>query len=614
MPSKPSDAAFDHKAFMKTASTQPGVYRMLDGSGEILYVGKAKSLKARLASYFRAQGQSAKTAAMVAKIRGIETIVTNSEGEALILEQNLIKEHRPPYNILLRDDKSYPYIFLSEGKWPRLALHRGVKRKKGHYFGPYPSSGAAKETLVLLQKVFRVRQCEESFFRNRTRPCLQYQIGRCKGPCVDDLVEQGEYLQDVKDSRDFLEGKNQELIYDLIQRMEKSSEALEFESAASLRDSIHHLRKVQEKQVIAVNAGDADVFGMVNEPGGSCVLVMFVRQGRVLGTRHFFPPIAHDGDVSEGLESFLGQFYISLADSRDFPREIVLPMAVAGQSALEEAVRSVAGKVVKLRHSVRGERKDWLALAERNARHTLNIHLADRRNIHERFLDLQNSLSLPEMPQRIECFDISHTMGEGTVASCVVFDQEGARKSDYRRFNIEGVTPGDDYAAIEQAVERRYARVLKEEGVLPDLLLIDGGIGQLNKAMGVMENLQLNTITVFGVAKGETRKPGLEVLINGRTGREYALDGASPGLHLVQQVRDESHRFAITGHRARRDKQRKRSQLEDIAGVGAKRRSALLSFFGSIKGVREATVEELAKVQGVSVQLARQIYDTLHHH
>ncbi|WP_281648275.1 excinuclease ABC subunit UvrC [Parendozoicomonas sp. Alg238-R29] len=608
--SSQSTSPFDHKAFLRTASEQPGVYQMLDGNGEKLYVGKAKSLKKRLASYFRPQGRSVKTTAMVEKIRSIETIVTNSEGEALILEQNLIKDNRPPYNILLRDDKSYPFIFLSEGRWPRLALHRGAKRKKGRYFGPYPSSGAARESLVLLQKVFRVRQCEDSYFRNRTRPCLQYQIQRCKGPCVD-LVDEGEYLQDVQDSIGFLEGKNQELIYDLISRMEQASEKLEFEAAADYRDSIHYLRKVQEKQVIAVDSGDADIVGVVSEPGGSCVLVMFVRRGQVLGTRHFFPDFSHEDGLAENLESFLGQFYISLAGRRDFPRDIILPVAIAGHEALSEAVRSVAGKAVTLRHKVRGQRKDWLALAERNARHTLTSHLADRRNIYERFLSLQQALSLNSMPERIECFDISHTMGEGTVASCVVFDQEGARKSDYRRFNISGITPGDDYAAIHQAVERRYCRVLREEGVLPDLLLIDGGLGQLNKAMEVMSSLQLDHITVFGVAKGETRKPGLEVLINGRTNKEYALDASTPGLHLVQQVRDESHRFAITGHRQRRDKKRARSQLEDIPGVGAKRRAALLSFFGSVKGVREATVEELSKVQGVSQAMAQQIHDAL---
>ncbi|MTI12082.1 excinuclease ABC subunit UvrC [Sansalvadorimonas verongulae] len=610
MSSQPS-SPFDHKTFLKTASEQPGVYRMVDEEGGTLYVGKAKSLKKRLASYFRSQGRSVKTTAMVEKIRSIETIVTNSEGEALILEQNLIKDNRPPYNILLRDDKSYPFIFLSEGQWPRLGLHRGTKRKKGRYFGPYPSSGSAKESLVLLQKVFRVRQCEDSYFRNRTRPCLQYQIQRCKGPCVD-LVDEQEYQQDVQDSVSFLEGKSQELIYDLISRMESASEQLEFETAASYRDSIHQLRKVQEKQVITVESGDADIFGVISEPGGSCVLVMFVRQGRMLGTRHFFPGFSHDDNLAENLESFLGQFYISLAESRDFPRDILLPIDIPGHEALAEAIRTVAGKTVHLRHKVRGQRKDWLDLAERNARHTLNTYLADRRNIYERFLSLQQALSLEDMPERIECFDISHTMGEGTVASCVVFDQEGARKSDYRRFNIRDITPGDDYAAIEQAVERRYSRVLKEEGMMPDLLLIDGGIGQLNKAMGVMNRLQLNDITVFGVAKGETRKPGLEVLINGRTGREYALDASTAGLHLVQHVRDESHRFAITGHRQRRDKKRTRSQLEDIPGVGAKRRAALLSFFGSVKGVREASVEELAKVQGISRAIAQQIRDALH--
>ncbi|MCL6269874.1 excinuclease ABC subunit UvrC [Sansalvadorimonas sp. 2012CJ34-2] len=609
--SSSSDSTFNHKAFISSVTDLPGVYRMLGLDGKILYIGKAKCLKKRLASYFRPQGRSSKTTAMVAKIHSIETIVTNSEAEALILEQNLIKDNRPPYNILLRDDKSYPFIFLSEkDKWPRLALHRGVKRRKGKYFGPYPSAGAARESLALLQKVFRVRQCEDSFFRNRTRPCLQYQINRCKGPCVD-LVAEDEYSQDVKDSIDFLQGRSQELIYDLIKRMEAASEKLEFEAAADYRDSIDHLRKTQEKQVIAVASGDADVFGFAQAPGGSCVQVIFVRQGRVLGSRHFFPGFAHDGDKAEALESFLGQFYISNADTRDFPRDILLPMAIPGHEALTEAVQTVAGRTVQLRHNVRGERKDWLKLAERNAVQTLNAHLADRRNIYERFLSLQKSLDLPDIPERIECFDISHTMGEGTVASCVVFGQEGARKSDYRRFNIRDITPGDDYAAIAQAVQRRYCRVLEEEGVLPDILLIDGGLGQLNKAKAVMDNLQLGHVAIYGVAKGETRKPGLEVLIEGQTGKEFTIESSSPGLHLIQQVRDESHRFAITGHRQRRDKKRRRSQLEDIEGIGPKRRAALLSFFGSVKGVKEAPIEELMKVQGISRSMAQHIHDVL---
>ncbi len=589
---------------------------MIGAGGKTLYIGKAKSLKSRLASYFRPQGRSVKTEALVAKIQAIETIVTNSEGEALILEQNLIKANRPPYNILLRDDKSYPYIHLSDDEWPRLSLHRGTKRKKGRYFGPYPSAGAARESLVLLQKVFRVRQCENAYFRNRNRPCLQYQINRCKAPCVG-LVDADLYGQDVQDSKDFLEGRSQQLVFDLIRRMEEASARLEFEAAAGYRDSVHHLRKVQEKQIISVESGDADIFGLVQENGGSCVFVVFVRQGRVLGTRSFFPDFSVGSDPAENLESFLGQFYISLADKRDFPRDIILPVAITGHEALSEAIRTIAGRTVKLRHNVRGERREWLALAERNAQHTLSSHLADRRNIHERFLSLHKALELAEIPRRIECFDISHTMGEGTVASCVVFDEKGACKSDYRRFNIKGITPGDDYAAIAQAVERRYRRVLDERqttgegGVLPDLLLIDGGKGQLNKAMEVMKRLDLEHVVTFGVAKGETRRPGLEVLINGHTGKEYALEGNTPGLLLVQQVRDESHRFAITGHRHRRDKKRSRSLLEDIPGVGAKRRAALLAFFGSVKVIRESTVNEIAKVHGVSRTLAQQILDAL---
>ena len=609
----PTDSnAFDHQSYLKNAPEQPGIYKMLDGNADVLYVGKAKNLKKRLSSYFRKQGLAVKTQAMVARIQAIETVVTNTESEALILEQNLIKTLKPPYNILLRDDKSYPFIYLShKDRFPRLALHRGRKNQTGRFFGPYPSAGAARETLGILQKIFKVRQCEDSFFRNRTRPCLQYQINRCKAPCVD-LVDEQEYGRDVQDSVRFLEGKSQEIIFDLIGKMDTAAESLEFEQAAVFRDQVNFLRQTQEGQAISAQRGDADVLGIAWEPAGCCVIVIFVRQGRVLGTRQFHPDFKLETTREAALLSFLANFYIRNADARDFPAEIVIPCAVEDQELLETTLREVAGKAISLRHQVRSDRKRWLELADKNAVQALAVWLADRKNIYQRFLMLQQALQMPAVPERIECFDISHTMGEGTVASCVVFDQHGAVKSDYRRFNIRDITPGDDYAAIGQAVERRYARLLTGEGKMPDLILIDGGAGQLSKAMESLENLQLTSITVVGVGKGETRKPGMETLLDGVTGKEYVLDPTSPALHLVQQVRDEAHRFAITGHRQRREGRRKKSTLEDIPGVGAKRRSALLKYFGGLQAIQQATVAELSKVNGISKALAQEIHDHLH--
>ncbi|OQX38950.1 MAG: excinuclease ABC subunit C [Oceanospirillales bacterium LUC14_002_19_P2] len=604
--------AFDHQTYLKNAPEQPGIYKMLDGNADVLYVGKAKNLKKRLSSYFRKQGLAVKTQAMVAKIHAIETVVTNTESEALILEQNLIKTLKPPYNILLRDDKSYPFIYLShKDRFPRLALHRGRKNKTGRFFGPYPSAGAARETLGILQKIFKVRQCEDSFFRNRTRPCLQYQINRCKAPCVD-FVDEQEYGRDVQDSVRFLEGKSQEIIFDLIGKMDTAAESLEFEQAAAFRDQVNFLRQTQEGQAISAQRGDADVLGIAWKPAGCCVIVIFVRQGRVLGTRQFHPDFKLETTREAALLSFLANFYIRNADARDFPAEIVIPCAVEDQELLESTLQEVSGKAISLRHQVRSDRKRWLELADKNAVQALAVWLADRKNIYQRFLMLQQALQMPAVPERIECFDISHTMGEGTVASCVVFDQQGAAKSDYRRFNIRDITPGDDYAAIGQAVERRYARLLTGEGKMPDLILIDGGAGQLGKAMESLENLQLTSITVVGVGKGETRKPGMETLLDGVTGKEYVLEPTSPALHLVQQVRDEAHRFAITGHRQRREGKRRKSTLEDIPGVGAKRRSALLKYFGGLQAIQQATVTELSKVNGISKALAQEIHDHLH--
>ncbi len=601
---------FDHKAFLETVSHRPGVYEMLDHNGKTLYVGKAKNLKNRLSSYFRASGLTTKTLALISKIADIELTVTNSETEALLLEQNLIKDRKPPYNILLRDDKSYPYIYISaDSDFPRMDSCRGRKRTKGLYFGPYPSSHAVRESLQLLQKIFKVRQCTDTYFRNRTRPCLQYQIHRCKAPCVG-LVSEEEYQQDLNDTRQFLEGKNQQLIRSLIQRMEVAAEALDFEQAAAIRDQINHLRVVQEQQSVTRAAGNVDVIGYAQLAGNTCFDVLFVRMGRVLGHKYYFSQFKLEAGQGDYLSDFMAQFYVRLVNSRDLPGEIIVPFKLTDSVVMEDAIHAVSGKKIPIKHSIRGERQDWLHLANKNARQNLDSHLASKSHLSQRYAQLQSLLGVEQSIGRMECFDISHTMGEATVASCVVFDAQGPVNSEYRRYNITGIEPGDDYAAMAIALDKRYRKLADAgEGARPDLIIIDGGKGQLGKATQVIEGLALD-IPLLGVAKGVTRKPGLETLLY----QDHELDpaGAEAGLLLIQQIRDEAHRFAITGHRQRREKARKRSVLEDIPGIGSKRRSALLKFFGGRAGVSNATVDELKKVEGISHALAQQIYQHLH--
>ncbi len=600
---------FDHKAFLETVSHRPGVYEMLDHSGKTLYIGKAKNLKNRLASYFRASGLSTKTLALVGKIADIQLTVTHSETEALLLEQNLIKDRKPPYNILLRDDKSYPFIYISaDSDFPRMDSCRGRKRLKGQFFGPYPSSHAVRESLQLLQKIFKIRQCTDTYFRNRTRPCLQYQINRCKAPCVG-LVSEDEYQQDLNDTRQFLEGKSQQLIRSLIERMEVAAEALDFEQAAAIRDQINHLRAVQEQQSVTKAAGDVDVIGFTQVAGNTCFDVLFVRLGRVLGHKYYFPQFKLEAEPGDYLADFMAQFYVRLVNSRDLPNEIIVPFELTDSATIEDAIHAVSGKKIHIKHNIRGERQDWLRLANKNAQQNLDSHLASKSHLFQRYAQLQSLLSI-ESIGRMECFDISHTMGEATVASCVVFDAQGPANSEYRRYNITGIEPGDDYAAMAVALDKRYRKLADAgEGARPDLIIIDGGKGQLGKATQVINELGLR-IPLLGVAKGVTRKPGLETLIY----EDHELDpsGAEAALLLIQQIRDEAHRFAITGHRQRREKARKRSVLEDIPGIGSKRRSALLKFFGGRAGVGGASVDELKKVQGISLALAQQIYDHLH--
>ena len=600
---------FDHKAFLKTLTTRPGVYQMYAEDGKLLYVGKAKNLKNRVGSYFRASGLTDKTLALVSRIQDIQVTVTSTEVDALLLEHNLIKSHQPPYNILLKDDKSYPYIYISADKFPRISLHRGAQKGKGRYYGPYPSAGAVRESLHFLQKVFKVRQCENSYFRNRSRPCLQHQIDRCTAPCVD-LVTEEEYAAQVDNTSLFLRGKSQELMVRLADDMEQAAAELEYEKAAVYRDQLAQLQHVQASQGIEGVKGDLDILAAAVDAGRACVQVLFVRGARVLGSKTYYPPLKLQESPGEVLAAFIPQYYLN--GTRAIPGEIIVNEEPESTPALAEALAVQAERKVKLRSRVRDARARWLRLAVQTAQTNLQAHLAGKQTVQARFQALQELLSLPEMPERMECFDISHSSGEATVASCVVFDQNGPRKSDYRKFNIEGITGGDDYAAMQQALERRYKRIKSGEGNQPDILFIDGGKGQVAQAMGVLEELQINDVLVIGVAKGVTRKAGFETLIDGASGRESQLPGDSPALHLIQQIRDEAHRFAITGHRARRDKARQRSVLEDIPGVGAKRRRELLRHFGSAQGVVNASVEELKKISGISATMASQIYDHLH--
>lgn len=610
MPSTELPVPFDAQAFLATASGRPGVYRMYDAENRLLYVGKAKNLKKRLASYFRKGGLAPKTGALVARIAQVETTITASETEALLLEQTLIKQWRPPYNILLRDDKSYPYVLLSDGQFPRLGIHRGAKKEKGRYFGPYPSAGAIRESLQLLQKAFKVRQCEDSFYRNRTRPCLQHQIKRCKAPCVG-LVSAEEYADDVRHSSMFLDGRSNQLSDELSAAMQQAASQLDFERAASLRDQIGLLRRVQGQQAMEGGSGDIDVIAAMVTAGGACVHVISVRSGRVLGSKNFYPQVAIEEGTGEVLEAFIAQYYLSNSE-RELPDELIVNALHDGFEVLIDALRTARGRDMTISYRVRGTRARWQALAVTNAEQALGARLANRQHLTARFEALADALHMDEVPQRLECFDISHSSGEATVASCVVFGPEGPLKSDYRRYNIEGVVAGDDYAAMQQALTRRFSRIKKGEGKLPDLLLVDGGKGQLAMARDVLSELAITDLPLLGVAKGSTRKPGLETLYLDDASQEFVLPGNSPALHLIQQIRDEAHRFAITGHRARRDKVRRTSTLEEVSGVGPKRRRDLLNHFGGLQELSRASIDEIAKAPGVSKKLAESIYAALH--
>ena len=602
--------SFDAKRFLASQTRAPGVYQMFNSAGDILYVGKAKNLKARLSSYFRASGLSPKTAALVSRIARVEVTVTGSETEALILEQNLIKANRPPYNILLRDDKSYPYVFMSSGEpYPRISVHRGAKKKRGDYYGPYPNVGAVKDSLSFLQKTFKVRQCEDSVFKNRSRPCLQYQIDRCTGPCVD-LISPEDYARDVHHTRMFLLGKNDQLMSELADDMERAALAQEYERAAELRDQISALRTVQSQQSVEEGSADMDIVAVAVQSATACVHVLFIRQGRILGSRSYYPKLGLAEGEADILSEFLPQFY--LGGSRDIPAAIVTECELPDSGVLMDALAESRGTRVQITHKVRTHRARWVDMAHQAAEQNIIARINSRKSVTDRLLALQDVLGLDEMPARMECFDISHSSGELTVASCVVFDKEGPAKSDYRRFNIDGITGGDDYAAMAQALTRRYTRLQKGEGKLPDILFIDGGKGQLGVAEKVMAELGVNNVLLIGVAKGTTRKPGFETLYHSGTGQEIVLGSDSPALHVIQQIRDEAHRFAITGHKNRRDKKRKTSTLEGVPGVGPSRRRELLRHFGGLQDIQRASVDDLARVNGVSRKLAEDIYGYFH--
>lgn len=600
-------ARLDH--LIKRLPNLPGVYKMLGKNGDIIYVGKAKSLKSRVNSYFAKTIDHPKTRALVQRIDNIETIITRSETEALLLEQNLIKLHRPPYNVLLRDDKSYLYVFISADKpYPRLAYGRGKgQHQKGRFFGPFPSAHAAKQTLLMMQKMFMVRQCTNAFFAQRQRPCLEYQIKRCKAPCVG-LVSPEDYADDVNNTIRFLKGEGTDLQVKLVGKMEQAAEDMNFEQAALYRDQLSMLREVQAKQAVYTVKGEADIIAIASQAGITCVHVMNVRNGQVLGGNNYFPDVDSENDIADNLSEFVSSFYFQVSD--DLPEELIISHELPDQTAMTEALTETFGKKVTIKTKVREQRSEWLTLAQMNANNALQTKLGDYLEVKSRFNALNAVLKEAlqgKSLDRIECFDISHTMGEATIASCVVADQGGLRKRDYRQYAIHGITGGDDYAAMKQVLTRRYSKQ-----PLPDLLLIDGGKGQLNMAKDVLSELGILTQTLLvGVAKGEGRKAGLEVL-HFIDREPLDLPADSKALHLIMHIRDEAHRFAITAHRKKRDKRRSSSVLEAIPGLGEKRRRELLNHFGGLQQLLGASQDEIGQVNGIGKVMANTIYKVLH--
>ena len=597
------------KSFLRSLTHRPGVYRMLNAKHKIIYVGKARDLKKRVATYFHRTQSSPKTAAMMQAVIDVEVTITNTEAEALLLEYNLIKQHKPHFNVTLRDDKSYPYIYVStQHPFPRLQFHRGPRKGKGRYFGPYPSTSAVRQTLNELQKLFLVRQCQDSFFANRTRPCLQYQIKRCTAPCVD-LISESQYSQDVTAAIQFLEGKNQRVIDTFVERMDEASAAQDYERAARFRDQISRLKEIEARQLVSRMANmDLDIVGFASNSAIHCVTILFIRNGAIIGSRDHFPRLPGETDKQKLLNGFVAQYYLG----RDAPREIIIDTEIDDGELLQAELSTRMGHKVAIRSRVRGDRLRWLQMARTNAEQGLNLKVTSNATIKRQFAALAEAIDLEDPPGRLECFDVSHTSGEATVASCVVFNTAGPVKSDYRRFNLSPAAAGDDYSAMAEALRRRYARVKKGEVAMPDVLFVDGGKGQLSEAITVLDALEMDRLQVVAVAKGRARKPGAERLFLRGRDTSLSLPVDSPALLLIQQIRDEAHRFAITGHRQRRAKARRTSRLEQISGLGPKKRRELLRQFGGLQGVLGAGVDDLVKVRGISRTLADTIYNDLH--
>ena len=603
------DAPFEVKPFLRSLTHRPGVYLMLNARHKVIYVGKARDLKKRVSSYFHRTQDAPKTVAMMEQVARVEVTVANTEAEALILEYSLIKRHKPRYNVLLRDDKSYPYIYAStETRFPRLKFHRGSRRGKGRYFGPYPSTRAVRTTLKELEKLFLIRNCTDSFFSNRTRPCLQYQIKRCTAPCVDLITEQ-QYREDVDAAIQFLDGKNKTVVDTFVARMEKAAAAQDYEQAARFRDQISRLKEIEARQLVKRSDNkDLDILGFASNGAIHCVTILFIRNGSLIGSRDHFPRLPGETDRQKILNAFVAQYYLG----RDAPAEIIIELDIDDAELLQHTLTERAGHKVVIRSRVRGDRARWLQMARTNAEQGLTLKAASNATIRRQFAALAETLGLEDAPQRLECFDVSHTSGEATVASCVVFNTAGPMKSDYRRFNLSPAAAGDDYGAMRDALRRRYERVRKGEVPMPDVLFVDGGKGQLAEAMTVLAELELDWLTVVAVAKGRARRPGAERLFRPGSDKPLELPADSQALLLIQQIRDEAHRFAITGHRQRRAKARTTSRLEQIPGLGPKKRRELLRQFGGLQGVMAAGVDDLVQVRGISRALAETIYNDLH--
>lgn len=592
--------------------SKPGVYRFLNDAQKILYVGKAKDLKKRVSQYMRSHLMDRKTIALIQQVADVTVTITENENQALLLESNLIKEFHPKYNILLRDDKSYPYLFLStHHDFPRLDFHRGAKKEQGRYFGPYPNAGSVRDNLALIQKLFKLRQCRDVFFSHRIRPCLQYQIQRCTAPCVN-YVSYDDYRQQVQDAIDFLEGKNNEVMKSVEARMEAASEKTDYERATHWRDILIRLRKLQSQQFVTGGRGNFDIFGAAEKLGHVAIAVVSIRHGQLLGHKTFFPNVPSDINITEALSAFLPQYYLNPLRELEKIDRIIVSHAVSDCDWIERALQELLHSSIKITDRKTDAFREWQMIATTNAQEELKRYVSEKNNIAMKCKALQKVLRLSNQIERIECFDISHTLGEATKASCVVFGAQGPILHAYRQFNIENITPGDDYAAMKQVLTRRYTQLKSDNKPLPDLIIIDGGKGQLKIAAMVLETLQVSGVLLLGVAKGPERKPGMEKLFVSGHETEITLSADHPAKHFIQFIRDEAHRFAITAHRKKRAKNRLQSKLDVIVGIGKKRKAGILKHFGGWQELKNASAEEIAKVQGISRVLAKQIYAVIH--